>query len=1048
MHACLALEVALAGESSWNGVSTLLCAAEGAAFRQQMAALLDLLNLAGLPSEDPVLQRRCLDELRSARQAGLAAVENLEGLQLEARAHCQNGNAKGQESGEAERQALVELAAELRQAGFSQLADLVVLPLPWGESLFLKLVDFFLRRALRGDPALSTKFLEPADDNSGPPWRCLEMIARLLDDRAAAVETVLNNPNQTPPARALVEDRTAERFFQQGVDRYRRGDYPLAAAHFTAALKLDPTDARLYAHRGDAYRMQGEYERAIADFETAVRLNPANPSTLISRANAYLKTGEHDRVVADCSAALEGSPNNAWAHRIRAAGYAQLGSLDLAIADLTAAIALAPGDEDAYYQRGLLNLRLRACARAVEDFTRVLELNPDCISACEQRGDAHRLLKNYPAAIRDYSELLRCHASNVQAYASRGSAYRLKGDFERALADYEQALLLEPGNARVRCSLGILFRKMGDLERARIQLDEAIRLDPENWAALYHSGKIFLLQGHCDKALVDLTKALSFNARMSAAYISRALIHDWLGQWQDALADSTQALALDANCPAARLVRGTVYRHMGQHAAAMSDLTEAIGLDSHLAPAYQERSMVYVLQGEYQSALTDCKQFVDLEPGNAQAYFQRSLVYRLLNDIENSLLDYHRALQLDPRCLMIACDRAQAESARLRTAQRLADHIDGTRHEPLAVPPPDAFHIVFKPRPSAGSGSSREPAVAEPETSSAQNQTANRNTVAAGLAGQGQAKSKRVARHQRVASPPDLALSASDESFSNATKLEDDEEEEEFALLLAGCVNVPAVSEISPSASDGSTCQTTKRSSRVDEKGLEEERAADTDSVLAVGTTAPSSPVALRSSLNRPVWNANSNLSKVKRNVQKEQRAFLAGWNKGRLLGAGGLVTLALIGLGFWFNRSDQVRVYPAHGQAFLDGKPIPNASIRLDPVWTKNPAFPRPRAIVDQDGSFVLETYGEEDGAPVGEYKVSVQLLVKTGKKDESEGGELPRNILPAKYGNFETSGLRLQIQEGANALPALELKHSTSGATPRSRFSLPTKSKSELDP
>jgi hypothetical protein len=51
------------------------------------------------------------------------------------------------------------------------------------------------------------------------------------------------------------------------------------------------------------------------------------------------------------------------------------------------------------------------------------------------------------------------------------------------------------------------------------------------------------------------------------------------------------------------------------------------------------------------------------------------------------------------------------------------------------------------------------------------------------------------------------------------------------------------------------------------------------------------------------------------------------------------------------------------------------------------------------------------------------VQWLVKKEKKDEVEGGALPVNVLPSRYGKFETSGLTVVIQEGDNDIPALQL-------------------------
>ena len=121
------------------------------------------------------------------------------------------------------------------------------------------------------------------------------------------------------------EEAVIERLFQLGQSRFLHGKYQQAAAYFTAALKFNPTDARLYAHRGDAYRLQGEYERALADFHTALRLDPSNPSALVHRANAYHLSGEQEQALADCAAALELHPNNPAAYRIRAVLIASWG---------------------------------------------------------------------------------------------------------------------------------------------------------------------------------------------------------------------------------------------------------------------------------------------------------------------------------------------------------------------------------------------------------------------------------------------------------------------------------------------------------------------------------------------------------------------------------------------------------------------------------------------------------------------------------------------------------------------------------------------------
>src|SRR5262249_7049978 len=116
--------------------------------------------------------------------------------------------------------------------------------------------------------------------------------------------------------------------------------------------------------------------------------------------------------------------------------------------------------------------------------------------------------------------------------------------------------------------------------------------------------------------------------------------------------------------------------------------------------------------------------------------------------------------------------------------------------------------------------------------------------------------------------------------------------------------------------------------------------------------------------------------------------------------------------------------VYPAQGKILLDGKPLADASVSLHAVGVRDPRYPSPRAVTRADGTFVLGTYATDDGAPAGEFKVTVQCFKQLRKVDgESEGTPLPKNVLPARLANPETSRLTVRIKEEENDLPALTL-------------------------
>jgi hypothetical protein len=123
------------------------------------------------------------------------------------------------------------------------------------------------------------------------------------------------------------------------------------------------------------------------------------------------------------------------------------------------------------------------------------------------------------------------------------------------------------------------------------------------------------------------------------------------------------------------------------------------------------------------------------------------------------------------------------------------------------------------------------------------------------------------------------------------------------------------------------------------------------------------------------------------------------------------------------FGKSNRVVVHRAQGKAEFDGAAIPNAVICLYPVELKLKDCAPPQGTVKPDGTFVLGTYGKDDGAPAGEYKVTVQWFEKLDFKD-LELGRKPKNLLPPKYASAETSGLIVRIEKGENHIPAIMLE------------------------
>src|SRR5439155_1310480 len=65
--------------------------------------------------------------------------------------------------------------------------------------------------------------------------------------------------------------------------------------------------------------------------------------------------------------------------------------------------------------------------------------------------------------------------------------------------------------------------------------------------------------------------------------------------------------------------------------------------------------------------------------------------------------------------------------------------------------------------------------------------------------------------------------------------------------------------------------------------------------------------------------------------------------------------------------------LYRVHGKVFFEGQPIPGALVILHPLKDPGGKTAKPRALAGPDGSFQVFTEVADDGAPPGDYAVTV---------------------------------------------------------------------------
>ena len=108
-------------------------------------------------------------------------------------------------------------------------------------------------------------------------------------------------------------------------------------------------------------------------------------------------------------------------------------------------------------------------------------------------------------------------------------------------------------------------------------------------------------------------------------------------------------------------------------------------------------------------------------------------------------------------------------------------------------------------------------------------------------------------------------------------------------------------------------------------------------------------------------------------------------------------------------------------GQALFLDKPIPKATVTFHPLAVADKKAKTPFAVVQEDGTFLMTTYRPEDGAPAGEYSVTVSWF-KPAKGTSADDG-IGEELLPAKYQRPESSGLKVTVKADSSEAVVLKL-------------------------
>jgi hypothetical protein len=123
----------------------------------------------------------------------------------------------------------------------------------------------------------------------------------------------------------------------------------------------------------------------------------------------------------------------------------------------------------------------------------------------------------------------------------------------------------------------------------------------------------------------------------------------------------------------------------------------------------------------------------------------------------------------------------------------------------------------------------------------------------------------------------------------------------------------------------------------------------------------------------------------------------------------------------------------PVKGKVTVNGEPVEGLWVRLLPASGETPTFPS-QAQTNSNGEFEIGTYKVGDGAPKGEYNITIEWLVYYQKTWNGPDG------LGEKYNDPKTSKFTVTVDNKPVVLPPMELTVDKSVADIKAQFADPS--------
>jgi tetratricopeptide (TPR) repeat protein len=411
--------------------------------------------------------------------------------------------------------------------------------------------------------------------------RWLALVLVLSSGVSAAAQEAAKAPPPVSELQAAIkrDPSNAKLHIALGLAYWDRNDYPRALTAFRRAVKVGPRSAEAHNWLGVALSEKTDFPGAIAAFRKAIALDPKYGRAYTNLGAALVRSSDFAGAAAVFQQALSLEPNSLAAHMNLGLALREKGDPEGALEHLRRVAAGDPANAGVQYELGQTLRQSGDLAGAIAAFEKAIEIEPELREGYYGLGLA---LKEQSASARKPRPSASSPADDLSRRAQEAAA---RGELSAAREQLTGALRLDENHAESHHLLGFILGQEGDLSAAVPHLERAVALRPESAEAHYSLGVALWYGGSRDKALSELRQSVTLDpaAGASHAFLGTALREN--GDLPGARASLQRAIALLPPTAAVLVDLGITYLRAGQPDKALGQFEAGLNVSTPSVPA-------------------------------------------------------------------------------------------------------------------------------------------------------------------------------------------------------------------------------------------------------------------------------------------------------------------------------------------------------------------------------------------------------------------------------------------------------------------------------